>query len=84
MKQEMMSLLHTEEVPLECNIADDKATDDDEEHRIVEVFVDHIVLVVGSDANKEHIVAPSEHLRGRLESSGERPQIVQIFSRERV
>ena len=80
----MMSLLHTEEVPLESDIADDKATDDNEEHRIVEVFVDHIVLVVGSDANKEHVVAPREHLRGRLQSSSERSQVVQIFSRERV
>ena len=63
---------------------DEETANDQEQECIVELFIDHVELLVGHDSGEEEIVAVGEHLRGRLEPGGESCNLVEASESEIV
>jgi len=76
--KEARSTILVPKVGPERIVANDKSNDDNEEHSVVEVFIDHVVSVVGAHARQVEVISPGKHLGRRLKSRGEGPQAVQV------
>lgn len=58
--------------------------DGQEEETVVEIFIDHVILVVRSHPGEEEIVTVGEDSRGRLKLGWEGPHVRDVHEREVV
>ena len=66
MDKELFLGLLTLEIFREQVVCREKTNNDQEEQTVVEIFIDHVVLVVRANARKDKIVSICKHLGSRL------------------
>ena len=82
MTEEFFPVFLTLEILLEHVVCDHQSANDQEQERIREFLIDHVEPVVGTDTSDKEIMAVGEDLRGRLETSGHRAEVLQPDHRQ--